>query len=185
MNEPMKRFFGELDAALIPFADKERLDLYHIGRSALILQFQATFSTRDIDIVVRTPTPLEEKARELFGKGTAKATELGFYLDFVPEGLASFANGFRTRSKEYPGGWQAIRLWELEANDLAATKLKSFRPHDRQDLKLLCDLGVLRAEKLKESTEAALLWVTEDVREEVLANLDVVLNYLEGRSRSL
>ncbi len=185
MNESMKRFFDELDAALVAFANGQRLELYHIGRSALVLQFGATLATKDIDIIVGQQTPLEEKALELFGKNTPGAKEMDFYLDFVPEGLTSFANSFRTRAREFEGGWQVIRLMQLEPNDLAATKMKSFRLHDRQDLKLLCDLGVLEPDKLRRSIEASLTWETEDVREKVNAHLDLVINYLEGRSRAL
>jgi hypothetical protein len=43
----------------------------------------------------------------------------------------------------------------LEVHDLAATKLKSFRPQDREDLQFLCDRGLLNATKLHESLQAA------------------------------
>lgn len=44
---------------------------------------------------------------------------------------------------------------EFEAHDLAATKLKSFRTTDRQDLQMMCDRSLLDAKKLRASLEAA------------------------------
>ena len=157
--------------------------MYHLGRSALVLRYQATLTTKDID-VVQMRTPLEEKAHELFGKDSAKAKELNLYLDLVSEGLPPLPGGYKSRSKEVPGNWQVIRLWELEVHDLAATKLKTFRPQDRQDLKFLCDQGILRANKIRESLEKAWMWTTakdgDDERDAAFANLEFVIAYLEG-----
>jgi Nucleotidyltransferase of unknown function (DUF6036) len=162
--------------------------LYHLGRSALVLRYQVNFSTKDID-VVQMQTPLEEKAHELFGQGSAKAKELGLYLHLVPQGLPPLPAWFRQRSKEVPGNWQVIRLWELEDHDFAATKLKTFRPQDRQDLRFLCDQGVLKADELRQSLEKAWIWHLEKDgnpdRDAAFANLERVINYLQGRSASL
>lgn len=188
MNESMQRFFQAIDDALIPFANGQRLDLYHLGRSALVWRYQATFSTKDID-VVQMRTPLEEKAHELFGEGSAKAKELNLYLDLVPDGLPPMPGWFRTRSTEVPGNWKIIRLWELEEHDLAVTKLRVFRPQDRQDLRFLCDQGVLQADKLRQSLEKAWIWTTpkdgDDLRDAAFANLEIVIAYLEGRAGTL
>jgi hypothetical protein len=186
MNEALLRFFHEIDEALVPFADGQRMDLYHLGRTALMVGYGATFATKDIDIV-QLRTPLEEKAHALFGKDSAKAKELGLYLDLVPQPLPPVSNGFCRRSKEVQGNWQVIRLWELEPNDLAATKMRAFRPQDRQDLQFLCDLGVLQVDQLRQSMEEAWLWEPpdEEERAEAFANLEIVIAYLEGRSRTL
>jgi len=154
----------------------------------LVWRYQATFSTKDID-VVQLQTPLEAKAHELFGQGTAKAKELGLYLDLVQEGLPPLPGWYQTRSKEVPGNWQVIRLWELEIHDLAVTKMRTFRQQDRQDLRFLCDQGVLQADKLRESLEKAWIWTTEKdgdpLRDAAFANLEIVVTYLEGRSATL
>ena len=36
MNEAILRFFNEIDQVLIPWGNGQRLDLYHLGRSALV-----------------------------------------------------------------------------------------------------------------------------------------------------
>ena len=188
MNESIRRFLQQLDEELMPYATGQRLDLYHLGRSALVLRYQATFSTKDIDVVqMRTHLELEEKARELFGQGSAKAKELNLYLDLVPQGIPPLPAGFQSRSTEVTGGWQVIRLWELEPHDLAATKLKVFRPQDREDLRFLCDQGILHADKLHESLTKAFLWHPDDDedRDRAVAHLQIVIDYLQGRSATL
>lgn len=185
------RFLNELDVALVPFANSQRLDLYHLGRSALVSQYQATFSTKDIDVVELHATPqqqaLQQKAHELFGKNTPKAKELGLYLDLVPQPMPPVSNGFLRRSNQVQGDWQVIRLWELAPNDLAATKMKRFHAQDRQDLRFLCDLGLLQADTLRTSMEEAWLWDPPDcdARDKAFANLKLVIDYLEGRSARL
>jgi hypothetical protein len=193
--EVIRRFFNVLDEELLPWASEgERLELYHIGRSALILHHALQVpvgGTRDIDVVqVTFPCPpLFDKALALFGKGTVNADRLGLYLEGVPVGLPPLPGWFATRSREAPGAWQVVRLWQLEPHDLAATKLKSFRAQDREDLQFLCDAGQLQAEELRQSLESAFRWTTDKDgdpdRERAFANLDHVVLYLEGKTRSL
>ncbi len=189
MNEQIRQFLDQLDAELTEHARAgEHLDLYHIGRSALILDYGAPLSTRDFDIVWMR-SELETKALELFGKGTPHADSLGLYLDKVPQALPPVPHWFRTRCRQAEGSWKVIRLWRLEPHDLAATKLKSFRPKDRHDLQFLCDQGLLDPADLRRSLEAAFTWDAEKdgdpAREAAFANLERVIDYLEGRRRSL
>src|SRR5579884_1771621 len=82
MNEQIRQFLDELDAALGACAQTgEHLDLYHIGRSALVAHYGAVVSTRDFDIIWMREQRLEDRALELFGKGTPNAERLGLYLD--------------------------------------------------------------------------------------------------------
>jgi hypothetical protein len=135
MNDEISSFLDRLDEALIPLAKEgERFDMYLLGRSALLMLYGFPISTRDIDVVDRQNPNLDQKAVELFGKNTAMAETLGMYLDLVSQGLPPLPHWSRKRAEAVPGSWQVLRLWKLEAHDLAATKLKSFRPKDRQDL---------------------------------------------------
>jgi len=187
MNELIRRLLIEMDAELSKDASPgEQLDLYHIGRSALIFHYGARgLSTKDVDVVWMRNSPLEERALALFGKGSKKSAEIGIYLDLVPQSLPPLPHRFRKRCQEVPGAWKVLRLWVLEPNDYAATKLKSFRPQDRQDLQFLCDAGLLSAAELTASLESAFIWTTakdgaED-RDRAFANLQRVIDYLEGR----
>ncbi len=195
MREQIHKFLRALDQELLPFAgENERLDLYHIGRSALVFHLGMSLrhgGTRDVDAVqLGHPLgPLNQKAVELFGKGTPNARQLGLYLEMVDAALPPLPHGFRKRCTDVPGDWRVIRLWRLEPHDLAATKLKSFRVQDREDLQFLCDAGLLRAGQLKQALELAFIWDHEKDgdphRERAFANLAKVIDYLEGRSRTL
>jgi hypothetical protein len=156
MNDAIRSLLDRLDEALLPFAPAgERLDLFLLGRAALVFYYQFPLSTMDIDIIWMRNSDLETKAIELFGKGSALARQCGLYLDPVPQGLPPTPTGYRNRCEAFPGPWKVLRLWKLEVHDLAATKLKSFRPKDRQDLQALCDQGLLDAARLRQSLEAA------------------------------
>jgi hypothetical protein len=193
--DQIQRFLDALDAALVPVAaPDERLDLYAIGRSALILHHGLSLAgggTKDFDVVkVGDPlSPLARKALETFGEGTARARQLGLYLEMVQDGLPPLPMGFRQRCEEVKGAWRVLRLWRLEIHDLAVTKLKCFRPQDRADLQFLCDTGQLRADKLKEALELAFVWALEKDgdpnRDQAFAHLERVCHYLQGKSRTL
>jgi hypothetical protein len=191
MNQQIRRLLDEMDAELSRHArPEERLDLYHIGRSVLLFHYGAAgLTTNDFDVVWMRESELEERAAALFGKGTARAEAIGLYLDLVAQGLPPVPQWFRKRSTAVPGLWRVLRLWELEPHDDAATKLKSFRPQDRQDLQFLCDAGLLRAGDLTASLESAFAWIMEkdgdEGRDRAFANLKRVLEYLEGRVTSL
>src|SRR5438477_6826258 len=87
---------NHLDEALIPFAKSgEHFNLYHLGRSALVLHYGFLLSTRDVDIVGMENPRFDEKAMELFGKDSAMAKSLGIYLDLVPPALPLLLGGFR------------------------------------------------------------------------------------------
>ena len=190
MNEQIRQFLDQLDAELAVHARAgEHLDLYYIGRSALVLDYGAPLSTRDFDFVQMRESELEAKALQSFGKDTPNAERLGLYLDPVPQALPPVPQGFHKRCQQVKGSWKVLRLWRLEPNDLAATKLKSFRPKDRQDLQFLCDQGLLDPTTLRRSLESAFTWAAEKdgdpAREAAFAHLETVNDYLEGRRRSI
>jgi hypothetical protein len=68
MNDQILSFLDRLDEALIPFAKEgECFDMFHLGRSALVMHYGFALSTRDIDIVWMRNSDLEQKAIELVG----------------------------------------------------------------------------------------------------------------------
>jgi hypothetical protein len=84
MNDQILSFLFHLDEALLPFAKEgERFDMFHLGRSALVMHHGFPLSTKDIDIVGRQNPELDQKAIELFGEGSPMARSLGLYLDLV------------------------------------------------------------------------------------------------------
>jgi hypothetical protein len=190
-------FLDRLDQELAKVAKPdEHLDLYILGRSALVLHYGFALSTQDVDIVSRREADLEKTAVQLFGKGTALAQELGLYLDLVAPGVPPLPAWFKTRSTRMQGTWKVIRVWQLEVHDLAATKLKSFRPQDREDIQALCDRGLIHAGALRASLENAFTLRSPKVDEgeddpdepdcsRAFAHLRRVEAYLDGRIGSL
>lgn len=196
MRERILRLLDAIDQRLVTKAQHgERLDLYVIGKAAVILFFggdQAGAMTSDVDVVQITypPSPLLSIALSEFGKGASGARELNnLYLESVPIGFPPPAASFRSRCTPMIGDWKVLSVWQPDANDLAASKLKRYASKDRQDLRHLCDIGALQAEKLRHSLEGAFIWETEESgdtdRERAFVNLATVIAYLHGDSRNL
>ena len=104
MIEQILALLDALDAALGETAAGQHLDLYHLGRSALILHYKQQGVTKDFDIL-RMRTPLESRAVELFGRGTASA-RLGLFLETVPQGLPPTPQWFCGRCTLVSGNWR-------------------------------------------------------------------------------
>ncbi len=195
MRERILKFLDAIDAGLVSQAtDGQHLDLYVIGKAAVILFYdgeQAGAMTSDVDVVQigHPPAPLLSAALERFGKGTSGAKEHALYLESVLNGIPPLAGSFKNRCTQMAGDWKVLTVWQPEANDLAASKLKRYAAKDRDDLRHLCDKGLLQAEKLRESLEGAFIWVTEESgdpdRERAFAHLEKVIAYLKGDSRKL
>src|SRR4051812_26538760 len=157
MRERILQFLDAIDAVLTSQAAQEqRLDLYVIGKAAVILFYggeQTGAMTSDVDVVQISypPAYLLSLALERFGKGTPAAKEHDLYLESVLDGIPPLAAGFRKRCTRMAGDWKVLVVWQPEANDLAASKLERYAAKDRDDLRHLCDQGVLQAEKLRQS----------------------------------
>lgn len=119
MNDQILQFLKRMDNELARDArEGERLDLYHLGRSALVLQHGFPLSTTDFDIVLMRDSPLEQTVIEKFGKGTPAATELGLYIDPVPQAVPPVPQWFKKRCQQVHGGWKVLRLWSLRHTTL-------------------------------------------------------------------
>jgi hypothetical protein len=185
MKARLAAFLEDLDATLAQKAIGQHLDLYHIGRSALVWEYDYLATTEDVDVL--RPDGEEELvalALDQFGKGTKRARQHGLYLEVVELGFPPVPSWFRKRAKMVAGAWKVIRLYQLEPHDLAATKLTRFSAKDQGDVRLLCDLGLLDSAKLEESLNRAYLWSTDKdgdpYRDEAFANLRQVQAYLRG-----
>ena len=195
MREQILKFLNAIDGGLVSHAaEGQRLDMYVIGKAAVILFYggeQAGAMTSDVDVVqISYPRdPLLEVALKQFGKETSGAKQHGLYLESVVSGIPPLAGSFKNRCTPMTGEWKVLRVWQPEANDLAASKLKRYAAKDRDDLRYLCDKGLLQEEKVRQSLEGAFIWETEETgdpnRERAFANLEKLIAYLQGDSRNL
>jgi hypothetical protein len=162
------------------------LDLFLIGRPALVWKHRFAVTTYDVDVIgMDGEGRLMTEAIRLFGHNTPKAREHGLYLQLVPSALPPVPAKYRERATESAERWPVIRLYELDDHDLAVTKLGRFVVRDQQDLRDLCDLGVLDPEILAARFEGVMHYRrgmhVEDPEPEYVsafANLRVVQKYL-------
>lgn len=185
MKERILAFLNSLDRALAVPAAGNTLDLYHIGRSALVWAYDYAATTSDIDIL--QPAGGEELvalALRLFGRGTEQATRHGLYLEVVNPGFPPMPGGYEKRARQVKGEWAVLRVYHLDPHDLAASKLRRFATKDREDIRQLCDLGLLEPIQLETILEKAFRWNLEkdgdEYRDHTFANLHIVQKYLRG-----
>lgn len=185
MKDRILAFLNAIDAALAATAPDGVLEIYHIGRSALVWQYDYLATTYDIDIL--RPHGGEELlalALSAFGRDTPGARAHGLYLEVVDEALPPVPAGYEKRAHLFEGNWKVLRVFHLEPHDLAATKLRRFAPRDREDIRQLCDLGHLDPKTLEDILEKAFLWSLDKDgdphRDAAFAHLRVVQRYLLG-----
>jgi len=183
-------FLKVIDSELVQHVrEGETLELYLIGRSAIVVRYGLNLATKDIDIVHFHGCPLESKALELFGKATPHAERLGFYLEPEPQGLPPIPGSYCRRSDDIPGSWRVLRPKQPKPHDLAATKLSRFHAKDREDLRILCDSGEVNADELRKALDSAFAFAADEdedpQRKRAYANLGIVIEYLEGKRHRL
>ena len=188
MKDRIMAFMDDLDLALHPHANGETLNVYHIGRSALVWEYDYAVTTSDIDFFrPHGNERLVEMALQLFGRDTPKASEHGLYLDAVYSALPPAPTGYERRARQVDGPWQVLRIYHLEPHDLAATKMRRFAPKDREDIRMLCDLGLLEEAKLELTLEKAFPFNLpkdgDSYRDEAFEHLRIVQRYLRGEIR--
>ena len=88
---------------------------------------------------------------EVGGKASALRLRHGIYLDVVA--VASAPVGYQSMlTPLYPGSWNLLRLFALEAHDLALTKLERNFERDRAGVEHLARSGYLKAPTLRNVT---------------------------------
>jgi hypothetical protein len=79
MNEQILSLLKHLDEALVPLAQLgEHFDLYHLGRSALVMHYGFLLTTNDVDFVAMKNPNLDEKAIELLARIPRWPKDWGF-----------------------------------------------------------------------------------------------------------
>lgn len=183
MKDRIVNFLNDLDTALIAMAQGRQLSLYHIGRSALVWKYGFASATEDVDVILPGQRDvLLDEAIRLFGRATKKAVEHGLYLEQVPEGLPPAPGNFAKRAVEVEERWIVLRVFHLEPNDLATTKMKRFWPKDRVDIRMMCDSDLLDPDQLEIRLNSAFRYTMEKDgdrdRDAAFAHLKIVQKYL-------
>lgn len=137
-SEPWSPFLNDLDAIL-----NEKTDLHCMGGFALVQAYGLDRATADIDVLSVAPLSSGARLLQLAGKESLLRNKHGIYLDVVT--VATAPENYLARVKPlYPGVWQNLHLFVLEAHDLALTKLERNFERDRADVAHLASAGYLQ-----------------------------------------
>jgi len=176
--DPLKKLLDDIDRWCIRSALEA--DLVLMGGAALALTWETKWTTRDLDVVVKGKGELEDLAA-VFGEGSGRRP----WLDVVLAGTPRLPEGWKARAVLIEGVWKQLIVRRLSDADLIASKLKGFRPQDRRDIAFVCKASPGVRESLA-ALSARDYWMEPDVWEDkIKSNRDRVLDYLDGRIRTL
>jgi hypothetical protein len=140
--EPWRSFFAEVDSHL-----DEDVQLHCCGGFVVTQLYGVARTTSDVDFLSVVPD-LSDRLIEFGGRGSALHKKRKVYLDAVT--VATPPEGYAGRLMPmFPGAWRHLRLFALEAHDLALSKLERNFERDRDDVRQLAHAGHLKPEILK------------------------------------
>ncbi|MEO8368845.1 MAG: DUF6036 family nucleotidyltransferase [Candidatus Solibacter sp.] len=129
--KPWSSFLAAVDAAL----DREVV-LHCIGGFAIAMLYRLPRPTVDVDCVGVIPVNETGPLLSLAGEGSALHREHGVYLQHV--GIVTVPENYPDRLLPmFPAAFRRLRLFGLEAHDLALSKLERNSARDREDVKFL------------------------------------------------
>jgi hypothetical protein len=147
--EPWRSFFAEVDSRL-----SEEVQVHCCGGFIVTQFYGIARTTSDVDFLSVVPNVRNELI-EIGGKGSALHQKHKVYLDAVT--VATPPENYEERLVPvFPGVWRRLRLFALEAHDLALSKLERNIERDRDDVQQLARAGHLRAGILRERYYAEL-----------------------------
>lgn len=121
------------------------------------MQYGVSRATADVDILAASTPPQQlETVQRLAGKGSDLHGRFKVYIQ--PVGVAPYPEDYQSRLiPMWPKfGLARLRLFVLEAHDLALTKLDRNSDVDRQDIADLAKEGAINSETLRKRYEEEL-----------------------------
>jgi hypothetical protein len=141
--EPWRSFFAEVDSRL-----NEDVQLHCCGGFVVTQLYGVSRTTSDVDFLGAVPN-VGNDLTQIAGKGSALHRRHKVYLDAVT--VATPPENYEERLVAmFPRNWRRLRLFALEAHDLALSKLERNGERDRDDVQQLARAGHLRPEVLRE-----------------------------------
>ena len=109
--------------------------------------------TVDLDVLTVVSANGSQATFDRARVGSELHRKRGIYLDVVTV-VENYPDDYESRLTEmFPGKFKNIRLWGLEAHDLALTKLRRNNEKDREDVKHLAQTRRITAAQLLERYE--------------------------------
>jgi Nucleotidyltransferase of unknown function (DUF6036) len=141
--EPWRAFFAEVDSRL-----SEDVRPHCCGGFVVTQLYGVARTTSDVDFLGVVPN-VRNDLTQIAGKGSALHQKHKVYLDAVT--VATPPENYEERLVPmFPRSWRRLRLFALEAHDLALSKLERNIERDRDDVQQLARAGHLRPEILRE-----------------------------------
>lgn len=148
--EPWRSFFDELDTQL-----SEPVELHCMGGFVVIHVYGVGRTTNDCDFIGWIPNSAGALLLELGGKGSALHRKHRVYLD--PVTIANYPDDYESRlTPIFDARWRFLRLFALEAHDIALSKLERNWERDRDDVQRLAAAGHIGPQVLRERYEKEL-----------------------------
>jgi hypothetical protein len=150
--EPWHSFLRELDERA-----KQETRMVCMGGFVVTLLYGFSRTTADLDILLIAPQEERSALMEAGIRGGELHKKYGIYLDYVS--VASVPEEHESRLAEmFEGGYRHLRIYALDAYDLALSKLERNIQRDREDVKHLARAVPFDLKVFKERYEKELRW---------------------------
>ena len=139
---PWRSFLSEVDRRL-----PGSIEVHCLGGFVAALYYHLPRPTNDLDYVEVTPHDAMTTLQEIAGPESSLARKHRVHFQHV--GVASVPEAYAERLTElFSRDFERLRLFALEAHDLALSKLARNSPVDREDVAQLAKAVPLRADIL-------------------------------------
>ena len=143
LPQPWGEFLAAVDG-LLP----DPVQLHCLGGFVVAVRYHLPRPTGDLDYVEIIPHHAMEVLQRTAGPESPLAKKYHLYFQHVA--VASLPEAYDERLIElFPGRFEKLRLFELEAHDLALSKLARNSPVDREDVAHIAKVAPLDREILK------------------------------------
>jgi hypothetical protein len=140
---PWFSFLSDLDAQL-----REDVDVHCMGGFVVSQYYGFARETVDLDVLGVVLLQATDRIEAVAGKGSPLHRKYRVYLERV--GVTSYPDSYESRLIHIFPFWRRLKVWALEAHDLALTKLERSIDRDLQDVMYLARAGFLQRETLVE-----------------------------------
>lgn len=159
-----EELFKDIDKNWVTQGD-EPFTLSIIGCTALLIQTDYNRGTKDSDILELNvvPSTAFEQLQKIAGKSTKIHAKHGMYLDIIKTALPFLPSSpVYNPVLELNALLNYFKIEALDVTDVVVSKLKRFSANDVQDIKAMCDLGLIDSEKLvKRFSSAKERWLSD------------------------
>lgn len=190
MRDIIIRLLDDIDQFLeTSESNSQKVELLLIGGAALTLTHAQRRATKDIDFYAQKEIPSLAKILREFGRNSPGHKKHGIYVERVGD-FASVppVAGVVSRSKSFDSvRWRRLRVLVASPMDLIISKIRSFRPSDRFDIKDICTIDrdkidLLQFTKIFEDT---VWYFAENGEEAMRARFERILQFIKGETDEL